>query len=139
MPKHPIIIIEDDEDDFRFLQDVIEELKVPEPVLWFRSCMEALDYLSKTDDTVFLIFSDINLPRMSGMKMRRLIDEDERLRKKSIPFVFYTTSANKKEVDEAYDMIVQGFFTKESDPAAIKETVDVIIRYWRRCLHPNKM
>ena len=59
------------------------------------------------------------------------------LRKKAIPFVFYTTSVDKTDVDEAYQMMVQGYFQKEIKMDAIKQTLKIILDYWHICRHPN--
>lgn len=139
MAKRPIIIIEDDKDDYELLLQIFNELNVQHPVTRFSLCQDALDFLRTTDQVVFIIICDINIPAMSGIKMRSLIDEDEQLKKKSIPFVFYSTAANKHEVEEAYDMIIQGFFIKGNDYAAIKHTVATMLEYWRLCVHPNQL
>ncbi len=54
------------------------------------------------------------MPIMNGLELRRHIQENEGLRKKSIPFVFLSTAARPKEVEEAYNLTVQGFFVKAS-------------------------
>ena len=139
MHKHPIIIIEDDDDDYDFLINVFLELNVEEPVIRFANCKLALEYLQATPDTVFIIICDINLPGMSGITMRQIIDEDPYLRKKCIPFVFHSTSASREEVNEAYDMIIQGFFIKPDDYGRIKHNIDIMLQYWRACVHPNNV
>ncbi len=63
--------------------------------------------------------------------------EDEFLRKKSIPFVFYSTSARKESVVKAYDMMVQGFFEKPQSLIEIKTTIKLIMDYWKLCKHPK--
>jgi len=63
MPKSgPIIIIEDDKDDQELLNEIFIELKIPNIVRFFNSCVQAFDYLITTLERPFLIISDINLP-----------------------------------------------------------------------------
>jgi hypothetical protein len=41
------------------------------------------------------------------------------------------------DVIAAYDMTVQGFFVKEAEFDSMQESLEVILRYWTRCKHPN--
>jgi hypothetical protein len=69
--------------------------------------------------------------------LRKIILDDERLRKKSIPFIFYTTSINANEIDLAYELTVQGYFKKPSDLHDMKTTLKMLYDYWCVCRHPN--
>jgi len=61
------------------------------------------------------------------------------LRKKSIPFIFYSTSAKIHDVDEAFEqMSVQGFFKKHSDFVSSKKQIKLILDYWKESEHPTK-
>src|SRR5688572_12264431 len=138
MKSGPIIIVEDDIDDKELLEDIFHDLKIPNKINWFRKSGEAFNYLKTTADQPFLIFSDVNLPVENGIEFKRRIDNDPQLREKSIPFVFYSTSADQKTVNTAYtEMTVQGFFQKESSYDEIKNCIELIIRYWQKCKHPN--
>lgn len=133
----PIIIIEDDVDDQEMFCLVLEELQLPNEIKVFDNCPDALNYLMDTPDKPFLIISDINLPTMSGLEMRRRITESARLRKKSIPFVFLSTSSKMQFVETAYELLVQGYFTKPDSLAELKEMMRMIVGYWKVCKHPN--
>lgn len=135
--NNPIVIIEDDLEDQELIAAALKELGVQLPLLFFDRCPDALDYLKETRDTVFLILSDVNMPGMSGTTLRRLINEDPELRRRSIPFVFYSTTATRAEVLEAYELMVQGYFEKPGDFSQIKNTLKLIIDYWRVSVHPN--
>ena len=138
MVPGPIIIVEDDKDDRDIIEEVLEELNIPNEIVWFKRCVNAFDYLKTHTNQPFLIFCDINLPGLSGLEFKRQIDADKELRKKSIPFVFLSTSTDKKYVDEAYiEMTVQGYFQKANSYVEIKNTVKAILEYWKICKHPN--
>lgn len=133
----PIIIIEDDPDDQDMFRQVLSDLKVPNKLRIFNNCPEALHYLMDTTDRPFIIFSDINLPQMTGLEMRRQLTESDRLRKKTIPFVFLSTSSKPQTVELSYEMMVQGYFEKPTSFNDLKEMMRMIIGYWKVCLHPN--
>jgi len=134
----PILIIEDDEDDKNLLELAVKELGHFNPIVWFDNTDSALDYLCNTHQAPFVIFSDINLPGKNGLEFKTKIDTDPVLRKKSIPFIFYSTSGHQRDVNEAYtQMTIQGYFKKGNDFDATKKIIGVILNYWSICLHPN--
>jgi CheY-like chemotaxis protein len=133
----PIIIIEDDHDDQEIMREVFEYLQIPNELKFFIKCQDALDYLFTTSDKPLIILSDINLPGMTGIEMRRKINESDYLRMKSIPFVFLTTSASKQNVMDAYAMMVQGYFVKSATVTELRSAIKMIVDYWKTCLHPN--
>ena len=138
MISGPIIIVEDDEDDIEIIQVVLKELKIPNPTIHFSKPVEALHYLKSHNNQPYIIFCDINLPELTGIEFKRQIDCDKELRRKSIPFVFFSTSAEKKYIDEAFsELTVQGYFQKANTFTETKNIVRVILEYWKICKHPN--
>ncbi len=135
--KRPIVLIDDDEEDFELFSSIIENLKIKRKLLFFDTGQKALDYLLTTTDKPFLIICDMNMPGMSGLELRQKINETEYLRTKAIPFVFLTTSADKEAVDKAYQMSVHGFFEKSPDYESYKKIMQQIVEYWDSCKHPN--
>ena len=138
MKTGPIILIDDDGDDKDVFQDILKDLKVSNPLIWFQNCDDAFSYLKTTSDQPFIIFCDLNLPGLTGIECKRQIDDDKELRKKSIPFVFCSTTVDQKTVNEAYTkMTVQGFFQKKNTYNDLRDTIKVIVAYWEECKHPN--
>ena len=135
----PIILVEDDVDDQHIFECVLHELGIKNTLLCMSNCTVAFTYLKTTTDQPFIIICDVNLPGQSGIEFKMRIDNDEELRSKAIPFVFYTTSADRIAIDTAYkNMTVQGFFQKEDNYDDIKSTVKVLMDYWLKCRHPNQ-
>ncbi|KUJ62739.1 histidine kinase [Flavobacteriaceae bacterium CRH] len=133
-----ILIVEDDEDDKEILEDVITSLGNTNKIVWKINGADALSYLCESEEKMLIIFCDINMPIMNGLELKRLIDADPVLRKKSIPFIFYTTSASQHAIEEAYTTLsIQGFFTKENDYHKTKSMINTVIEYWKNCVHPN--
>lgn len=140
MKSGPIVIIEDDPDDQDLLKDVFQELSVKNKILFFEKSLDAFQYLKSTTDQPFVILSDINLPEQNGVEFKRQIDEDPQLRSKSIPFIFFSTSINKETIDIAYkELTIQGYFQKTNSYDELRETIKLIIDYWKVCKHPNSM
>ncbi len=133
----PIIVIEDDPDDRLVLQEALDELGIENEIKVFSTASQMLYYLETTHDKPFIILSDINLPGMKGNDLKKIIDDNEYLRKKSIPYLFYTTTDNPHIIEQAYEMTVQGFFTKENTVGKAISTMKTIVDYWKLCKHPN--
>lgn len=129
--SRPIIIIEDDMDDQEILKEVFSEMKVPNLIHFFNSCLHALDYLLTTLERPFLIISDINLPAMTGMELKKEICNNEYLRNKNIPFVFLTTNPDIQIITQAYRWHAQGYFVKPPTMKELKEMLHTIIGYWK--------
>ena len=76
----PIVMIEDDMDDQDIFRDVFDDLAFKNEIIFFKDGEEALEYLIKTDEKPFIVFSDINMPKLSGMELREKIHTNEDLR-----------------------------------------------------------
>jgi CheY-like chemotaxis protein len=133
----PIIVIEDDLDDQEILGEVFKLLGCKNEIIFFGDGELALDYLLKTDIKPFIIFSDINMPKLNGMELREKVHQNEDLRLKSIPYLFFSTVAEQQNVIDAYSKSVQGFFIKPSNFNELKSIIKTIIEYWQSCVSPN--
>ena len=137
--KGPIVIIEDDEDDQEFYKNTLSGLGVENEVMYFEAAEPAYKFLEETEKKPFIIICDINLPGVTGIEFKTMIHENPYLRKKSIPFIFLTTSSDKNTVIAAYDMMVQGYFVKPNSVAELTSLLNQIISYWKVCKHPNSI
>lgn len=133
----PIVIIEDDTADQFILEEIFEELNYENKLVFFQDSEVALQYLQITEIEPFLVLSDINMPKLNGMELREKIHSNEDLRRKSIPYLFFTTSAEQQHVIDAYSKSVQGFFIKSGNYEDVKDTMIKIIEYWKKCTSPH--
>jgi CheY-like chemotaxis protein len=133
----PIIIIDDDEDDHYFFRKIFQKLNTLNELIFFNNAHAALEYLKTSDENPFLLLCDINMPLMNGLELRKQINEDQALKLKSIPFIFFSTAASRDQVQQAYDLHVQGFFLKGQSFDEIEVTLKAILEYWRLCKYPH--
>lgn len=136
--KGKIILIDDGEYEKSFLQESLNDKNWAIEVEYFSDANDALEHLKKNRDDIFLIISDMNMPKMSGMEFKKTIDKDPYLRQKVIPFIFATSQITEKQVKEAYEYRVQGYFKKPETIEEQAEMLEKIVQYWRYCIHPNK-
>lgn len=132
----PIIVIEDDADDLAFFADIFEELNYDNEVIFFSDSIKALNYLIETNVEPFLVLSDINMPKLSGFELREKVLNNEDIRAKSIPYLFFSTSAEQARIIDAYSRSIQGFFIKPNSYNKLKTMLIKIIEYWQVCESP---
>ena len=135
----PIVIIDDDLDDHFIFKEICTRLQVKNEMIFFKHGAELLAYLRVAGNNPFVILCDINMPGMNGIELRRNIEADTDLKRKSIPFVFFSTAASRGMVVEAYDLTVQGFFIKKPSIIETEQTLRLILEYWDMCVHPNTL
>lgn len=135
--RNDIIIVDDDADDREIITQAIRSLGFDNKIIAFDDGEKAFPFLKSMSQRPFMIFCDIRMAKVGGIELRERINADERLRKKSIPFVFMTGSADQNDVEHAYRMSVQGFFTKPDTIDEWKEKIGMILRYWEACIHPG--
>ncbi|MCF0051123.1 response regulator [Dyadobacter sp. LJ53] len=132
-----IIIIEDDPDDRFMLEEVFNILDFPNKRKYFDDGSAALEYLESTNDLPFLILSDVNMPKLGGLELRKKLYTDARLNLRCIPYLFFSTSIDQSAVIEAYSMSAQGFFVKPVKFEELRDTIKLIVDYWKKCAAPN--
>ncbi|MCW3105390.1 MAG: response regulator [Bacteroidetes bacterium] len=138
MNKHgPIIVIEDNAADQRIMYEIFKNLDYENELLFFVDGLEALEFLNTTDKIPFLIISDINMPKINGFELRSKIQENMELSLKCVPFLFFSTGADRQSVSDAYSMSVQGFFRKPEGMEQLENTMRKIVEYWKECIAPS--
>jgi CheY-like chemotaxis protein len=137
MTKGPIVIIEDDLDDQEMYTDALKEIGIPNEIRFFDRAQQALDYLTSTEEQPFIILSDINMPGMSGLSLKKHLQDDPYLASKGVPFVFISTNATPVSVRHAHALSVQGYFEKPQSVEGIKGMLRILFDYWELCKHIN--
>jgi CheY-like chemotaxis protein len=135
--RGPVVIIEDNMSDQLMLSEVFSELNYDNELIFFEDCLQALAYLTTTKIEPFLVISDIRMPNLSGLELRDKILNNEDLRLKSIPYLFFTTNAEQEDVVDAYSRSIQGFFVKPYNYSKLKILIEKIVEYWQECESPN--
>ncbi len=136
---NPLVIIEDDPDDQHLFKSIIAEIAPSLAITFFPKAEDLLEALSQQKLMPFMIFSEVHLRGMSGLELRKKMDEDPAIRKKSIPFIFFTHPVNDHDLDKAYDLTIQGFFEKSPHIDLLKQQLYFIIGYWSECRHPKQI
>lgn len=137
MNTAPILIVDGDKDEWDFLQDAWEELAYTNELIFFSDAEEVINYLKKEKTIPFLIICDVNLHKMNGFELKKKLLEDNLINYKSIPFVFFSNTATKAQIEKSFDLGSNGFFIKGKNMQEIKNTLVDIVRYWEKSKTPE--
>ena len=129
--KGQIIIIDDDLQDLDWLAEVFSELNTPNEILYFTSGKKAFEYFTENKSEIFLILSDIVMINLDGFKLREMLYEHMDISFKNIPYVFFTTYAERKYLELASDGAKQGYFVKPENYDTLKYMIKTILDYWK--------
>ena len=134
---HPILIAEDDEDDYLLTIEALKEAGVDTQIKWVKDGEELMDYLEpigratlKKSSPEFpsLILLDLNMPRKDGREVLDEIKKNDVLRK--IPVVVLTTSKAETDINHAYDLGVNSYIQKPVRFSEFVEVIKVLSHYW---------
>ncbi len=134
----PILLVEDDIVDAMTVGRVFKDLKITNTIVHMTDGERALDYLKK-DDSVqpCVILLDLNMPRMNGIELLRIIKVDDEL--KRIPVIVLTTSKEEQDKVETFKLGVAGYMIKSIDYKKFVETMRVLDMYWTLSELPEKV
>lgn len=133
----PIIIAEDDEDDYMLTLEALNEAGIASRVTWVKDGEELMEYLSKCglnknsitgNPRPGLILLDLNMPRKDGREALQEIKANAGLRK--IPVVVLSTSKSESDIDHSYELGVNSFIQKPVRFNEFVEMVRVLSKYW---------
>jgi CheY-like chemotaxis protein len=134
--SHPILIAEDDEDDYLLTIEALKEAGVDSQIKWVKDGEELMDYLEpvgtaikkSSPDFPSLILLDLNMPRKDGREVLDEIKKNNTLRK--IPVVVLTTSKAETDINHAYDLGVNSYIQKPVRFNEFVEVIKVLSHYW---------
>lgn len=118
-------IIDDDLDDQQFLIEALTKNDSGSQCISARNGKEALSNL-KNASVLFpdMIFLDLNMPKINGKQC--LTELKHTLFLREIPVVIYSTSFNKKEIQECLNMGAFYFLTKKSSFQELRQELSLI-------------
>jgi CheY-like chemotaxis protein len=137
MNTNPIYIVDEDKDDEDLIREAFAEHGITNELRFFLTGEGVLYELNQNPVVPFAVISDINLPKMDGFQLREKVLEETSIKDKSIPFIFWSTSASEAQVKRAYDLSADGFFLKGRTYHELKEEIGEMIKYWSDLLTPS--
>lgn len=137
-PKGKFIFIDDDVQEHIMFKKALK-IYCDNEVVSAYDGEEGLNLIKENKDDIFIIICDINMPKINGLELKRMIEGTPELKIKAIPFVFHSTHDNGIVVKEAYALGIQGFVKKADDLTQSVTNLDILIRFWSSIVHPNSI
>ena len=128
-PLKPVLLVEDDNVDAMTVKRAMRDLHVEHSVIRSVNGEEAMKYLTNLDnEKPFVILLDLNMPKMSGIEFLKVIKSHHEL--KTIPIIVLTTSKEKRDVLESFELGAVGYMVKPVDYSKFVEILGNIMMYW---------
>ena len=136
MSAHHILLVEDNPDDVELTRLAFAEAGGAHRLHAVGDGAEALDYLLARGrhadrdgaDLPALVLLDLNLPRLDGREVLQAIRADPATR--ALQVVVLTTSAEPRDVDQAYALGANSYIQKPVEFDRFVEVVRQVGRYW---------
>ncbi len=133
---HPILLVEDNEDDVFFMQRAIKACGITRPVKVAKHGQAAIDYLAGAGEfgdrnahpLPFIVFLDLKMPQKSGLEVLEWIRQQPAL--KPILVLILTSSREDSDVQKAYGLGVNSFLVKPPNGGQLTELVKLVKSYW---------
>jgi CheY-like chemotaxis protein len=122
----PILLVDDDADDVYLFCEVLKSIDPQMPFLSAVNGVEAMSLLqSVPKELPWIIFLDLNMPKMDGRECLRLIKANAIL--KAIPVVIYTTSRQPADAQQMLQMGAEAYVTKPNVVQDIREMLKKVL------------
>jgi CheY-like chemotaxis protein len=139
-----VLIAEDSELDYQLLHHALRDTKSPIEVRRAVDGVALLQYLKGEEpfgdrlDHPFphVIIVDLKMPRMSGFEVLEWIRDNPHYR--VIPTIVLSTSAEPQDVQRAYELGANTYFTKPSGLPELKSLCLHLAEYWNRAEIPPR-
>jgi len=124
-----IILAEDNIADVELTKLAFKELDLNLDVYHVFDGQQLLDYLKQQPfDEIALILLDLNMPKMGGLDVLKLMYNDEELTK--LPVVVFTSSAHESDVHACYEYGANAYVSKPIDINDFHKTIEAIANFW---------
>jgi CheY-like chemotaxis protein len=112
-----LLFAEDNPGHFALIKHHFARMGVMNRMLWFKNGQETLDFLFNPNGTAkphantdFVLFLDINMPKIDGLNVLRRIKQSEELNGTHV--VMLTTADDHDKIEQCYDMGCSAYIVK---------------------------
>lgn len=131
-----VLLVEDNPDDTELTTHALAEGNKALRLLHLKDGVEALNFIfakksndkQKVQNDLKLVLLDLKLPRLDGLEVLRKIREDDRTR--TLPVVILTSSREKRDISEAYNLGVNSYVVKPVGFDNYVKTISSLAFYW---------
>lgn len=121
-----ILLIEDNGSDALLIREAVRQSSVQGDVTIAHDGVDALRILNLPHFKPDLIVLDLSIPKLNGLDVL----ERYRREKDGAPVIVFTSSADPRERDRAFQLGVKEYLTKPTDLDAYMNTIRAAIERW---------
>jgi two-component system, response regulator len=141
-PGRKILLVEDDDADAELASRAFQKSHVKNPLVRVRDGLEALDYLfargkyaaRDAHDLPAFVLLDLNIPKISGLKVLEAIRADPRIR--HLPVIILTSSGEERDRLGAYKHFANSYVIKPLDYDQFVAAALQLSLYWTELNEP---
>ena len=123
-----ILLIEDDTIELMKLNRAMLSLNMNHKVTEVNNGEDALELLLNEEYYPDIILLDLNMPKINGIEFLSILKKNESL--KFIPTIILTTSSNKKDLMECYNIGIAGYVQKPLKYQDYIAKINILLSYW---------
>jgi len=140
--KLVILVAEDDPNDLELLRHVVADNGVQVNFQSAHDGEQVINYLrgegkfaDRTEHPIpDIIVLDLKMPRVNGFEVLQWLRREPGLTR--IPVVVLSGSGLETDIEEAYRLGANTYFTKPGQLAELRKIIGSLIDYWRRSQRP---
>ena len=126
--KLKILLIEDDTIELMKLNRAMTSLNMNHEVREANNGEDGLELLLNENYYPDIILLDLNMPKINGIEFLSILKTNESL--KFIPTIILTTSSNKKDLLECYNIGIAGYVQKPLKYQDYIAKINILLSYW---------
>ena len=123
-----ILLIEDDTIELMKLNRAMLSLNMNHKVTEVNNGEDALELLLNEEYYPDIILLDLNMPKINWIEFLSILKTNESL--KFIPTIILTTSSNKKDLLECYNIGIAGYVQKPLKYQDYIAKINILLSYW---------
>lgn len=129
-----ILLVEDDQDDAELTVHALRKANSSLRLLRLKDGVDTLNCLLGKDRNhqlppkLQVVLLDLKLPKVDGLEVLQKIRENEKT--KTLPVVVLTSSAQKRDISEAYRLGINSYVVKPVDFESFVDKISSIAFYW---------
>jgi two-component system response regulator len=131
-----VLLVEDNVHDAELTMRAFKKCNLLQKLYWVKDGVEALEFIAgsgafaarDSNELPRLILLDLKMPRLNGIDVLRSLKGDERTH--AIPVVVMTSSSEPRDLDECYNLGVNGYVAKPIEYTGLTDAVARIGMFW---------
>lgn len=126
-----ILYAEDNESDFFIFNYIVKKIFLNVDIVHFFNGLDLMDYMSETgnfrkrskENKQHLVFLDINMPKLDGFELLKMIKSHENPEIKKLPIFMISTSSRPEDIQRSQDLGALGYIVKSAAYEDMKTTL----------------